>query len=230
MKKITLVMAALLIGLTSATASDRISDRSGKKLEITKRYRFVQPILFVERGVEFLVFPNGEFDFNTEINNSYQDVFYSPNNSRRSSINATLSVGANKHIGFTHQSGTLIQYDRLGHVRRVGNVFINYDYQGRVKRIGSVYMKYRHDRLKQVGGLTIQYNRWGGMVAIRGHVNHHNEGCGFCGMTSCSANHFDDRYADRYDKDYRYDDFDDDIYYYGKNGKSKKIKKRKRIK
>lgn len=83
-----------------------------------------------------------------------------------------------------------MSHDRFGRARRIGNVFINYDYAGRVKRIGSVYIQYRHRLLKQVGGLHIQYNRWGDMISTRGKVNRSNQGCGFCGMTGCTADHF----------------------------------------
>jgi len=229
MKKITLVIASMLIGLTTATAKEHSSEMNGKKLEITKRYRFVQPILFVERGVEFLVFPNGEFDFNTEINNPYQDVVYNRTNSKRSSINATFGVRTNSRVKYSRNRGTIIQHDRLGRVRRIGNVFVNYDAHGRVKRVGSVYMKYRHGKLKRVGGLTIQYNRYGSMIALRGHVNHYNQGCGLCGATSCTVNHFDDRYVDKREDQWFDDDYhDDDVYYYGKKGDIKK-KKRKRL-
>ena len=90
MKKVTFFIATMLIGLTSATAAELTADLDHNDLRITKRYRYTQPIMFVERGVEFLIFPNGEFDFNTEIvdgpfNGNY---FYKQNNSRRRSINA----------------------------------------------------------------------------------------------------------------------------------------------
>lgn len=229
MKKTTLVIAILLIGLTSATATELSSEMKGEKLEITKRYRFMQPILFIERGVEFLIFPNGEFDFNTKINNPYQDDFYRRSNSKRSSINTSYRFRS-YNIKYSRSRTTNIQQDRLGRVRRIGNVFINYDGKGRVKRVGSVHMKYRHGKLKQVGGLTLQYNRFRSIVSLRGHVNHHNLGCGFCGATSCSINHFDDRYASRYDNDWYRNDYDDGIYYYGKREKIKKKKNRKRLK
>ena len=51
MKKITLVLAAMLLSLTSATATSNLDH---KDLRITNRYPFAQPIKFVERGVELL--------------------------------------------------------------------------------------------------------------------------------------------------------------------------------
>ena len=66
MKKITLVLATMLLSISSATATQITADKNSKILRITNRYNQARPIQFVERGIEFLVFPNGEFDFNTE--------------------------------------------------------------------------------------------------------------------------------------------------------------------
>lgn len=225
MKKITLVLAMMLIGLTSATASGGTSDLNGKDLGITKRYRYAQPIKFVERGVEFLVFPNGEFDFNTS--NSYSPFgnYRQKWNSRRGSINVTFGAPGSR-IGYTRNKGVRITHDRFGRVRSIGNVFLNYDYFGRIKRIGSVYMKYHHGKLKQVGGLHIQYGRWGRMIGIQGFVNHSNAGCGFCGATGCTADHFGNDQNDWYQDDEWYGDENDDMYYYRKDNR-KQNRKRK---
>ncbi|TJY33958.1 hypothetical protein [Pontimicrobium aquaticum] len=228
MRKITLVLATMLLGVTFATASELVSELNSKDLRITKRYRFTQPIVFVERGVEFLIFQNGEFDFNTDVNyGHFGDSYYRKSRTKRGSINATFGAPGVR-INYNRPRGVIITHDRLGRVRRIGNVFINYDYQGRVKRIGSVYMQYRFGQLKQVGGLHIQYNRWGDMIGVRGKVNRSNQGCGFCGMTGCTTDHFhkdndwydDDRYDDRWDGR------DDDYYYYRKNDKTLKKKKK----
>ncbi|MBT8264915.1 MAG: hypothetical protein KJP20_00105 [Bacteroidia bacterium] len=230
MKKVTLIIATMLIGLVSATAAEMSSANDGKDLRITKRYRYTQPIMFVERGVEFLIFPNGDFDFNTEIvDGPFNDEnYFRQNNSRRSSVNVTLSAPG-KRIRYSRPQGVLILHDRYGKVRRIGNVFINYDSRGRVKRVGSVYMKYRHGRLKQVGGLTIRYNRWGDMIGLHGFVKPHAQLCGLCNVHGCTMDHFGQGHNDDwYDDDYG--DFDDDFYYYKKNGKKKKRKKRKKFK
>lgn len=228
MKKVTLIIATMLIGLVSATATEKNSDLDGKDLRITKRYRYTQPIMFVERGVEFLIFPNGDFDFNTEIvDGPFNDDNYYRQNSRRSSVNATFGAPGSR-ARYARPQGTLILHDRYGKVRRIGNVFINYDSHGRVKRIGSVYMKYRHNKLKQVGGLTIQYNRWGDMIGFHGYVKPHAQLCGLCGVTGCTADHFDhNQNDDWFENDFG--DFDDDFYYYRQNGKKKKLKKNKKF-
>ena len=217
MKKMTLVLASLLIGLTSASVNAAVEtsvNDNGKKVRQTKRYHYTQPIMFVERGVEFLVFPNGEFDFNTEIvGNTFDDNFYYRNKTRRGSINATHGAPG-RHSNYNRPRGTLVLHDRFGRVRRIGNVFLNYDSRGRLKRVGSVYMRYRRGKLKQVGGLTIQYNRYGQIIGTHGQVNFHNHG-------------FD--YFDNYDDVWFGDPLEgsnDDFYYYRKGDKIEK-KKRK---
>jgi len=191
----------------------------------------VKILLFVERGVEFLIFPDGSFDFNTEFGNQvYGDYYRGTNRSRRGSINATYGAPGT-HVNYTRprRPGTLVTHDRWGNVRRVGNVFINYDWYGRVKRLGSVYVRYnRRGLISQVGGLRLIYARNGRLIRTTGFVNYHNQGCGFCGTTSCSVDHFGDgNYIDWHDGDYDDDDDDDDFYYYRQNGKQKKFKRKK---
>ena len=77
MKKLVLLFTGLLMGLTTGSATEKISETKSIDLDITSRYRYAQPILFVERGVEFLIFADGSFDFNTEIfYDSPRDVYY----------------------------------------------------------------------------------------------------------------------------------------------------------
>lgn len=92
-----------------------------------------ESVRFVEKGIEFYVFLNGEFDFNTRYR--YEK----------------------------HQShgGIYIERDYNGKVRRIGNSFINYDRYGKVKRIGNIYMEYRYGYLVRVGNLRIEYDRSG---------------------------------------------------------------------
>lgn len=222
MKKQLLFIATVLIGLTSATATTAgHAVLNGEDFNNT-RYRFTEPIVFIERGVEFLIFPDGSFDFNTEFENNITDVYYRTQRTRRSSVNTTH--GAPGSVGRIHYStprprGVIITHDNNGNVRRIGNVFINYDRQGRIKRAGSVYMSYQRGNglLRQVGGLRVNYNRWGEIVHISGVVNSNNVNLN-CGVGSGVGGHVYDDYND---------DFDDDFYYYRKNGKVKKHKKYK---
>ena len=232
MKRQVLFLAMVLLGITSATAKTTAGNAvlNGEDLKNT-RYRYAQPILFVERGVEFLIFADGSFDFNTDLFSTEpggdHHYYRRPTTRTRRSTNRTH--GAPGHTYHNRDRGVIVTHDRLGRVRRVGNVFINYDRDGRIKRVGSVYMSYRRGQLKQVGGLRILYNRYGEIIGTRGHVNFSNQGCGFCGTAGCTVDHFDTQYNDNNDWDDDWDN-DEDYYYYKKNGKLKKQKKRKKRK
>ena len=220
MKNLVLLFTVVLMSFTTVTAAEKQSVISGKDLDITSRYRYTQPILFVERGVEFLIFADGSFDFNTDLNQTQGNYYYRRSNARRSGVNRTF--GAPGAVRYHHGNrGVLVTHDRLGRVRRIGNVFINYDRQGRIKRAGSVYMRYRRGLLKQVGGLHIQYNRRGHIIGTTGFINFNNPGSGICGGVN-----FNDDYND-WDDDWD-DDWndDDDYYYYRRNGKVLKHRKR----
>ena len=220
MKRLVLLFAGMLIG-TTAFATELNHQKTGDHLDITKRYRYAQPIMFIERGIEFLIFPDGSFDFNTHIDNGfYDDGMYNKNNSKRGSINANHR-GPNTQIQFSNMRanrGVQIIRDRYGKVRRIGNVFLNYSRNGNITRVGSVFINYRRGRntvVNQVGGLRVQYNHWGEIVHTRGFVNWNNRN------THYDINRFDDR------DDYHFEN-DDNYYYYKQNGKVKKQKKNKR--
>jgi len=231
MKKLVLLFAAALMSLTTVTAAETVSaHKKGKHLDKTKRYRYAQPIVFVERGVEFLVFPDGSFDFNTQLDGVFfndNDFYYRDQKSRRGSINTTYGTpNATVRFSKKRSRGVLVLHDRDGKVRRIGNMFLNYDKFGKIKRIGSIYMSYNrgNGRLKQVGGLRVNFNRWGEIVHMRGQVSPFSDFCGVCGVSSCSVDHFHDH--DNWNDDWYGDD--DDFYYYKQNGKVKKQKKHKR--
>lgn len=219
MKTIVLLFTGLLMSLTTVTASEIKSDKQGNYLDITKRYRYAQPIVFVERGVEFLIFPDGSFDFNTNFEDSfYNNYYYKTRGFKRNTINSTYgtSLKCIKYTSYRHKNrGVSISHDRDGKVRRIGNVFLNYDRYGKIKRAGSVYMNYsygRHSALTQVGGLRVKYNQWGKIIYTRGQVNGFNN--------NCNTN----------DEYYDYEDWynDDDHLYFKRNNKTKKYKKGKR--
>jgi hypothetical protein len=226
MKKIVLLFTGMLMGLTTVTAAESYSENQSTDLDLTSRYRYTQPILFVERGVEFLIFADGSFDFNTDLYATVPDndnQYYRRSNTRtRRSTNRTYGAPGTTYTN--RERGVIVRHDRLGRVRRIGNVFMNYDRQGRIKRVGSVYMSYRRGQLKQVGGLHIQYNRHGDVVGTRGFVNYSNQSCGICGNSGCTTSHFDSNHHNDNNWD---DDWgnDDNNYYYKKNGKTKKQKK-----
>ncbi|MFD0963891.1 hypothetical protein [Pseudofulvibacter geojedonensis] len=208
MKKLVVLTAVLLSTFLTAFANES----NNRNTTVDSRYGFNRPFMFNERGVEFFVFPNGEFDFNTHPTHF---------RGRRTSINTTYGAPGRRRGHYYHNSGIRIEHDHLGRVRRVGNVFINYDRSGRVKRVGSVYMRYNHRLLNQIGGMHIAYDCYGRIIRTTGYIKY-NSGCNVCGVTSCGINH-NDYYSG---PDYDFDDDgyygnDDDMYYYRNNGKKK---------
>jgi len=80
-----------------------------------------------------------------------------------------------------------------------------------------MYLSYRRGLLKQAGGLRIQYNRFGDIVGNRGHVKWANRDSNIGGFN------------DLWFADY-FDQFDEDFYYYRRDGKTHKRKKAKHLK
>jgi len=218
MKTIVLFMAMLLSGL--APVVTKAVSSQGENA----RYRLAQPIMFIERGIEFMIFPDGSFDFNTNVD-LYQDntnsyYYKSPSSKRTNAVNNTFGVtSTTSPVQYAtprrqnyHPTGVLVQHDSDGKVRRIGNVFINYDSQGRIKRAGTVYMSYlrgNNGLLRQVGGLRVNYNRWGEIIHLSGTVNANNNHYTY---TTASQNHNQIAYGN-------HNDFhnDDQYYYYRKN-------------
>ncbi len=239
MKRV-LLFAGLLLGyITTASAVELTNQKSSQNATIIKSKRYAQPIIFLERGVEFLVFPDGSFDFNTNVRNVFYN--YRHKNRRRASTNS-IYRGPNTGLhSFNKNRGVIISRDRNGNVRRIGNVHLNYDRFGRITRAGSVFIDYsrgrRHSSVIQVGGLSVDYNRWGEILYTQGQVHRfHDDYCNICGIQSCdithnfrrgkkykkhNRHHDDDRY------EYRNDNDDDEYYYYKRNGKVKKQKRKR---
>jgi hypothetical protein len=156
MRTITLLVASILLTTSVTIAQETRSFNHNT----TTSCNFDEPISFTERGIEFFVFTNGDFDFNTRPDDSQGAHNYRLAGKRTSEVNRTNPVNL----------GVLIEHDSFGRVRRVGKTFINYDSRDRVSRIGSVYMRYNKFALTQVGGMRIVYNRRGEIIDMIGQV------------------------------------------------------------
>jgi hypothetical protein len=208
MKKITLLVASIfLFGGIVAYATEKNNRRPPVD------FRNADPIVFSERGVEFFIFPDGQFDFNTRP--STGDIYYKQG--RSNSVNKTYGRRANVQ---TRNYGVKVEHDNSGRVRRVGNVMINYDANDRVKRVGSVYMTYNRYALERVGDLQIFYNRRGQIVDIIGAVK---------GGRAYQYSQNDNDYNDHNYNDHNYNDYDyaqntndqEDVYYRTRDSKPK---------
>ncbi|MGV8814141.1 MAG: hypothetical protein ACOH2D_08530 [Gelidibacter sp.] len=211
MKKQLLFNAMVLIGLTSISASNTNFAPQGDDFTNKARYRYVEPIMFIEQGVEFLIFPDGSFDFNTHLNNQ-------STNSRRSSMNT--DQGGSKTINVRYYGKSIvnrvtIEHNYNGMVKRIGNVAVEYDKHGRIKRLGSIKMNYDDGKLSKVGGLKVKYNRWDEIISTRGTVHEANRNYQY--GPRYSSVHSNPNYKDYANhKDY---------YYYKQGSADKKQKK-----
>ena len=115
--------------------------------------------IFVEQGVEFAVFPDGQFDFNVLRNNrafaAYADF-------------GNVSVSFNS--GFDYNA--FVQYDDYGAVIQVEHVPIYYDYYGRIVQAGNVRIFYNNfGFVRRIGGLYVHYNRFNQFSYCTGFIN-----------------------------------------------------------
>ncbi|MBT8237790.1 MAG: hypothetical protein KJN65_04030 [Croceitalea sp.] len=154
MKKFLHILAAVFFGTALVQAATLTT-----KVTPINAYGYGNSFIFVERGVTFSVYPDGEFDF-------YLD----------NQVN--LGVGARiGNVGITFNSGynynPFVQYDDYGAVIQVENVPIYYDYYGRVSQIGGVDVWYRNGRVRRLGGMNVFYN--GGVFShYTGFINIYN--------------------------------------------------------
>mgnify|MGYP003609339128 CR=1 FL=1 len=208
MKKITLLVAAnLLIGsLAFASATERDTDTERRNRTLV-HFMDAEPIVFMERDIEFFVFLNGDFDFNTRPQDSQGDFYYK----RGATARGTSAFG---------NYGVRIEHDSFGRVRRIGNVFINYDYQNRVSRIGTVYMRYNRFALSQIGGMELRYNRDGFLIDTFGDVKRK-----FRSYEYASNTYYGNAVYYNNNSGYAYQD--DAYYYYRTDGTKAAIKDKK---
>lgn len=207
-KKITLLVVAsiLLVGSMAYASENPVFTDNTNRRGFYIDYRDAEPIIFKERGIEFMLFPNGEFDFNTR--------------PIRSRTNETTGAPRRVYYG-TSERGIRVEHDNFGRVRRVGNVYINYDVFGRVKRIGTIYMSYNSFALTRIGNMRIIYDRRGRIVNVFGFINYANNGY----VYNPRGNHNSGGnggygYGDDYEDDYGNDN---DYYYYRKDGSKVKM-------
>lgn len=107
----------LMVSTIEATHSNKLSIRNGFD------YSYNNAVNFVERGIEFFVFTNGEFDFDTSFRN------------RGVRIQRDFK-GRIRNVG-----NVFLNYDRFGNVSRIGNVFIRY-HRGRLISVGNLRVHY----------------------------------------------------------------------------------------
>ncbi|WP_461532863.1 hypothetical protein [Sinomicrobium sp.] len=150
MRRIMMTIAVIVLSLSPALVSASAPGSA----------RYNDSFIFVEDGITFSVFPNGEFDF-------YVDN--SPH------ISAGVNLG-NVNISFNsgYNYDAYVQYDDYGAVIQVLNTPVFYDYYGRVSRIGSINVYYDVNRVVRIGGLHVYYDAYGAFSRFTGYINVYN--------------------------------------------------------
>ncbi len=154
MKKITYILALFLVGLNVSAKTTT---------DIPRPFNYGESFIFVERGVEFAVYPNGEFDF-----------YYNPQFAR-TSIRNIPNPGHNISYNSGYNYDTFVQYDDYGAVIQIENVPVYYDYYGRISRAGNVDIAYNsHGNVARVGDMLVYYNAFDRPVRYAGFINSYN--------------------------------------------------------
>ncbi|MHA6280670.1 hypothetical protein ACXYMT_10850 [Salinimicrobium sp. CAU 1759] len=152
MKKFYLLLTLLVVGFSAKAAP------AAAEVNFERR-NFGDAFIFVERGVEFAVFPDGQFDF-----------FFNP----RGNFNRIPS-----HINYSFNSGynygPFIQYDDYGAVIQIENVPVYYDYYGRIVQAGRVQIRYNaFGMVNRIGNMFVHYNPYHNFSHTSGYINGRN--------------------------------------------------------
>ena len=149
MKKLLSIFAGLF--LTGFTVNATIFERG-----------YGNSFIFVEQGIEFAIFPDGQFDFNVDR--------YGPNYGAHANF-SNVSISFN--TGYDYNA--YVQYDDYGAVIQIENIPIYYDYYGRISQAGNVRIHYnKYGYISRVGGLYIYYNRHNRYAYSTGFINIYN--------------------------------------------------------
>lgn len=149
MKKVIFFIASLLLATTYTNAKTVYSGYNNS-------------FIFVENGIEFSVFKDGQFDFNILRNNANLNVGIH-----------TRNVNISFNSGYDYNS--FVQYDEYGAIIQIENIPIFYDYYGRITRAGNVAIHYNNFGLiNRVGGLYVHYNRYNRFSHYTGYINRYN--------------------------------------------------------
>jgi len=169
MRNAVLLVALFLGGMTTQTIAQKhgnVNSKVGKK----HRYYNSQSIRFVENDVLFTVFTDGTFSFTDQIvGRPYK---YDKRNTR-----TNYYGNKNRRVG-AHRRGNRpmrVKTDHYGTIIGVNNVCISYKRNGKVKQIGSVPIYHQRGQMVQVGGMTLQYDRFGDIRNTFGSINRYNK-------------------------------------------------------
>lgn len=153
MKKLFTLTLVFILGLGFSSAENSEDDT---------RYRnYSKNFIFNQDGIEFAVFPDGQFDFNY-----LQD---------RNGVNVYVNTG-NVQVSFNsgYDYDRYVQYDSYGAVIQIEEIPIYYDSYGRVNQIGEVDIYYNNGYINRLGDLRVYYSSPGVINYYDGYINSYN--------------------------------------------------------
>ncbi len=154
MKNITLILALVFIGVSASANASKAT---------FSPFNYGEAFIFIEGGVEFAVYPNGEFDFHYNPRFLNTSLMHIPHPGRNISYNSGYNYDA------------FVQYDDYGAVIQVEHVPVYYDHYGRILQAGDVIIRYNNRGLiSRVGNMSIRYNRFNQPIRYVGVINHYN--------------------------------------------------------
>lgn len=153
MKNLILTFVSLIVSQMAfgSTTTENTGRRS---------FGYQDALIFVESGITFSVYPDGEYDFFID-NPNYVGVDY-----------RTRNVSISFNSGFNYNPW--VQYDDYGAVIQIENTPIYYDFYGRVSRIGGLNIFYQRGRVSRIGGLYVYYDGYGRFARFNGYINMYN--------------------------------------------------------
>ena len=162
MKRIVLLLAVSFTFGIAAQAAESFPPRKVDRNRIDVNRNLMTPVVFIENGIEFLVYPNGALDFNVtpssvRLNGQYVREVYNPG---RYDVYRT---GTNYRRGY-------VQYTRMGQAVQIGQMSLDYFRDGRVARIGNIPVNYKKGRLDKIGNMKMHYDRSGRIYKQTGFV------------------------------------------------------------
>jgi len=190
--------ALIIVGMFMIVSAIEATNSHLSTIKMRTNYTNNDVVSFVERGIHFYVFLNGDFEYTTHYNHSYIDY-----NGRRIQTNKIN-----------------IRRDYSKKITKIGNVYITYDYRGNVARIGTVCINYQQGYLSRVGDLTVRFDRNGfpsyyGQVKYNAPFYHENSNLSI-NLNFGDVCNYNDVYF--YRKDFRTNYFrlkeDQNFYYY----------------
>ena len=149
------IMSFILTPLAFASSNSDVITTSNDN-----HYNDGDKFTFVEKGITFSIFRNGEFDF-----------YINPGNGIHTNVDIG-SVSISYNAGYNYE--TYVQYDDYGAIIQIEGIPIYYDYYGRVVRAGDVKINYHSNRILRIGGMHVYYNTYGYYSHYSGYINPYN--------------------------------------------------------